>query len=409
MALSDIDRRVLYKCNGSTRVFNFCFKVFATTDIAVEVGEDNAATNTALKNGTEYTVTLNSDQETNPGGYITTTTAYAKGINLAVISSIPETQPMVLTPYDGFNPETLNDSADRAIALIQQLSEELARCIKVNSTDTMTQQELKQKLLEVADKANEYAEQAKETLETAKKLLAQIETEVQEQGDKAKAEIVQTGDTYITNITNLQTETIEKVKAEGDTQDARVVAEGDTQIARLQAATDDTLLAEGLGCAEQTWSPTETIPLNEIITLPNRMTYVCGRHHLRMSYNGLELYPGLHWDEVGVVDAKATQIQFHFTVNPGDELNAYICALGNGNVADAIAEAQAAQEAVAELSQRVVYKDKDSADGSGDGDGTTVDPSTSASVQALVRIVNTYNEAKLDKSQYETEKTEALD
>lgn len=76
-----------------------------------------------LSYGSDYSVKLNADQEENPGGAVTVAEAPAPGLNLAVVSAIPTLQPIVLTPYDDFNPETLNDDSDRHVALIQQLEE----------------------------------------------------------------------------------------------------------------------------------------------------------------------------------------------------------------------------------------------------------------------------------------------
>lgn len=158
MAIDSTARKVVYEGNGSTTTFQFFFKLFEATDVAVQVGE-SGDTPATLTYGTDFTAVLNADQTTNPGGTVTLATAPATGVNVAVVSAIPETQPMVLTPYDGFNPETLNESADRAVALVQQLSEKLERAITVDATDTMSSAELKNKLLTAADTAYEVAMQ----------------------------------------------------------------------------------------------------------------------------------------------------------------------------------------------------------------------------------------------------------
>lgn len=164
MSLDRTVRKVVYKGDGTTASFPFAFKVFEPSDIAVEIGIPNE-TNSALVYGIDYAVMLNNDQEENPGGTVTVVSAPATGYNLAVISDIPALQPMVLTPYDGFNPETLNDDSDRHVALIQQLEEQLTRCVVVDTTDEMTRDELKKKLLDAADDATViakgYAESAK--------------------------------------------------------------------------------------------------------------------------------------------------------------------------------------------------------------------------------------------------------
>ena len=60
--------------NASTTTFAFSYKVFAQADLAViftsTVGVESTKTLT-----TDYSVSLNSDQDNNPGGSITTTGA----------------------------------------------------------------------------------------------------------------------------------------------------------------------------------------------------------------------------------------------------------------------------------------------------------------------------------------------
>ena len=171
MSLDATFRRVVYQADGKTTAFPFRFKVFSATDVVVQAGGEDGVSLT-LSYGTEYSVALNPDQENEPGGTVTVFSAPASG-NVAIISGIPETQPMVLTPYDGFNPETLNTSADRSVALIQQLSERLDRAVTVDATDVMTPTELKKKLLDAANEATViakgYAEDAKASAEEAKK------------------------------------------------------------------------------------------------------------------------------------------------------------------------------------------------------------------------------------------------
>ena len=103
MAVDDLSRRVLYVGDGSSTEFAFNFVVFVATDVAVytkdEEGEDK------LISPSNYTVTLNENQDNNPGGVVKFNSAPADEAVIAVVSAVPETQPMVLTTYDGFDPE----------------------------------------------------------------------------------------------------------------------------------------------------------------------------------------------------------------------------------------------------------------------------------------------------------------
>jgi hypothetical protein len=90
MTISSTNRKAgPYIGNGTTTVFPFYFKVFTAAD--VEVVKLNVSTNveTTLALTTDYTVTLNTDQNANPGGSITLVAgALASGFNLVVTSDI---------------------------------------------------------------------------------------------------------------------------------------------------------------------------------------------------------------------------------------------------------------------------------------------------------------------------------
>ena len=145
--------------------------------------------------------------------------------------------------------------------------------------------------------------------------------------------------------------------------EAQLTAHTDTQIARIDDKTDDTLVVNATGCAEKTWALTADVAANTEITIPGGIYYVVGRHHLRVGYNGLTCYIGTNFVEVGNTDTKSNKFKLTFDAKSGDELDVWVAALGKADVVDAINTAQAANDAVAELSQKVVYKDAESAGG----------------------------------------------
>ena len=59
--------------NGNSHTYPFAFKVFTDADIVVKKLEASASTETTLTLGlnNDYIVTLNADQNSNPGGSIT--------------------------------------------------------------------------------------------------------------------------------------------------------------------------------------------------------------------------------------------------------------------------------------------------------------------------------------------------
>lgn len=335
MAVDSTTRRVVYAGNGKTTAFPFVFKVFEETDVVVAVG-DGDSTSSTLAYGTDFSVALNSDQETNPGGTVTVKTAPKTGANLAITSGVPYDQPMKLTPYDGFNPETLNDNSDRQCIQIQQLVEQVGRAITTDTTDSMSAAELKQKLLDAADSAFEVAtQQAAAAAKSA---------------EEAKG--------YRDEILEHQNEIVAAVTAEGDKQDARLIAEGDTQVARIQAETDNTLIANGMGGGEKAWALSAAVAAGTAIEIPGGLKYIVNRHHLRVSWNGLVCHLGVNFNEIGDEDTYSTTFKLTFDAAAGDEIDVWIGALGKGEVADAIALAGEASAAVAELSRKVVYKEE---------------------------------------------------
>ena len=143
--------------------------------------------------------------------------------------------------------------------------------------------------------------------------------------------------------------------------EAQLTAHTDAQIARIDDKTDDTLVVNATGCAEKTWTLTADVAANTEITIPGGIYYVVGRHHLCVGYNGLTCYIGTNFVEVGNTDTKSNIFKLTFDAKSGDELDVWVAALGKADVVDAINTAKAANDAVAELSQKVVYKDAESA------------------------------------------------
>lgn len=157
MALDETQRRMLYEGDGTVTQFAFSFVVFQTSDIAVYSSTDGGDTEVQLSFEQDYTVVLNADQDNSPGGTVTLTQAPAAGTRIAITSAIPETQPMVLTTHDGFDPRVLNQSADHAVALIQQLTEKVDRAITVPTTSSKTSGQVRTEILNLAANAESWA------------------------------------------------------------------------------------------------------------------------------------------------------------------------------------------------------------------------------------------------------------
>ena len=129
--------------NGTASAFPFTFKVFAAGDLDVIRLATSTGVETTLVLTTDYTVALNIDQDSNPGGTVTLVAGpLATGFTLTITSDIANLQPTDLTNQGGFYPEVITDSFDRATIQIQQMAGEVSRSIKVPLSDSTFDMEL---------------------------------------------------------------------------------------------------------------------------------------------------------------------------------------------------------------------------------------------------------------------------
>jgi len=140
--------------NGNTHTYPFAFKVFTDADIVVKKLEDATSTETLLTLGlnNDYIVTLNADQNGNPGGSITLKSGgnnqnLASGFRIVITSAVQSLQGTDLTNQGGFYPEVINDALDKSAILHQQQQDELDRSIKFSLTNTIGS-------LEITENAN---------------------------------------------------------------------------------------------------------------------------------------------------------------------------------------------------------------------------------------------------------------
>lgn len=172
MSVQNITRRAgPYVGTGLVSAYTFAFKVFRSEDVKVVRSEsaDASAQDEALKFGTDYTVKLNANQDEKAGGTVTLASPLAEGLRLSILSAITPDQQMVLTNHDGMLPTTLNDSADKAIALIQELKEAVGRTLRVPASSDKTPEDLTEELLSAQNDARKYADAAQKSAEEAKK------------------------------------------------------------------------------------------------------------------------------------------------------------------------------------------------------------------------------------------------
>jgi hypothetical protein len=145
--------------NGNTHTYPFAFKVFTDADIVVKKLEDATSTETTLTLGlnNDYIVTLNADQNGNPGGSITLKSGgnnqnLASGFRIVITSAVLSLQGTDLTNQGGFYPEVINDALDKSAILHQQQQDELDRSIKFSLTNTIGSLEITENATKRANK-----------------------------------------------------------------------------------------------------------------------------------------------------------------------------------------------------------------------------------------------------------------
>lgn len=151
------------------KTFSFSFKIFEETDVYVATSSSDLEAAVNLSYGTDYSVTMNSDQDAAPGGSVTLTNGLAAGQILVIGSALAYTQETQLTNFSRFPPEIINTALDRIVVQIQQIVEALDRTVKVPATSSTTPEQLIEKLLSAQNDARKFADAAEKSAEEAKK------------------------------------------------------------------------------------------------------------------------------------------------------------------------------------------------------------------------------------------------
>lgn len=124
--------------NNVAVTFPFSFKVFVKGDIKVlRANSSGAATELTLDS--DYSVALNTDQNSQPGGWVTYPISGAplpSGYSLVLLGDLLYDQETDLTNLGGFYPQTIEDMVDRATIQIQQLEEITSRAITIPEVES---------------------------------------------------------------------------------------------------------------------------------------------------------------------------------------------------------------------------------------------------------------------------------
>lgn len=132
MTISSTDdpRAGPFNGNGAQTAFPFEFKVFSDEDLLV-VQTDADGVETELVLDSDYSVSLNADQNADPGGTVNMAVAPPTGETLTIVSDLDFTQTMDLTNGGGFYPEVVENAVDRAVMLIAQVNGKVLRSLQL--------------------------------------------------------------------------------------------------------------------------------------------------------------------------------------------------------------------------------------------------------------------------------------
>jgi hypothetical protein len=139
MTISSTTRKTaLFAGNGSTTSFAFTFKVQDSDDVVVYMLEDDVET--AVTTG--FTVTLNANQNTNPGGSILFDTAPTADQDFIITTDADPTQEQDIQNQSAFSPAIVMEALDKLTILAQQLAGKVGRALKLRITDTSDNDDL---------------------------------------------------------------------------------------------------------------------------------------------------------------------------------------------------------------------------------------------------------------------------
>ena len=142
-------RSPVYVGNGVATSYAFGFKVTDPATLVVTIADADDLNAQELEYVTDYTVTLNVDQNADPGGEV----SYAGlpvGHRLVITSATDSSQPVAITNLGKFHANVLEDALDRLAILHQQQQEQIDRAVKVGVTSEQDPSDFLQATLDIA-------------------------------------------------------------------------------------------------------------------------------------------------------------------------------------------------------------------------------------------------------------------
>ena len=297
MTLDTSVSKAVFRGNGAAVDFPFSFRVWEESELVVQVtGADGAVRDVT----TQCSVTLSEVGGTvhyAPGGL-----PLAEGNTLVILRNMPFLQDVKLITGTRFDPAVIEEALDRAAAERQQLLEKANRAIVVPADSADPPEELAEQLFAARDESVSAADRA-----------AASEAEARTQADRAKSE-----------------------------------ADRAAQAAVLGT------LAENL---DAVWTLEADVPAGGTLELP--LSCFAGRNMLHLSYDGVELYRGAHYEEIGEKDELSSAVSVFIPLPQGTVMHAWAVA---SNVARHVEEAETASLEAARKAQEEAARAEREAD-----------------------------------------------
>lgn len=346
---------VRYVVTPDVLSFPFPFSVYGEGDVRVTVSVDGR-TETTLTPGADYVVSVLPS-----GGEVTLVRApgggrVPVGAMLAVASAVPATQEADFSSTTDVDTQALETQLDRQVRMIQQLQAGLARAVTVPAASEQSPEERGLALFEAGDAAAQAAARAAQSAREARTSSA----ETAEIKAAALRELREEGDSQANRLDGLAADHIltferEVERAHGEADRSR--READRAEEAAGRAGQIASLAQGVENLEATWTLPEAVRAGSEVLLP--VVYLAGRAALRLNWEGVELFRGTAFEEVGARDEVSRTVRMLIDIPAGDRLNAWVVA---SNVAGGV---RAAEEAARE-SARLAAGEADRAKAAGD-------------------------------------------
>ena len=119
---------------------------------------------------------------------------------------------------------------------------------------------------------------------------------------------------------------------------------------------------EATKCQQATWVVDADQSGPVALELPNGLSYIAGKNHIAVSWNGLVLVPYMDFSEVGTSGTEQTRITMLFDLCVGDVLNVWTVPYDRGQASSLAGQVESLQAQIVELSRKVVYKNEESAE-----------------------------------------------